>query len=142
MQHLLNDASDVIFSMKMRRTHPAKIVLHADGLGVPSPETVRQRAWEISKINGHEHVTDEDWMQAKREVHGGIAASSDGDDEMIESASERDMVATDCGHRVQKIFDDTENAIEELVAEGLDEAAHDQMLQAAMQDDEDLSGQE
>ena len=122
----------------MNRTHTpsAKIALHSDGLGVPSPETVRQRAFELAKINGHESMTEEDWRQAKREVHGGHPhAFSDGEDEMIQSASERDMIAINCGHRAQKMGDDTENAVEELVAEGLDEAVHDRMLQASLRDE-------
>ena len=122
--------------MKITHTPSAKIALHSDGLGVPSPETVRQRAFELAKINGHGAITEEDWRQAKREVHGGHPhASNDGEDEMFPSASERDMIAINCGHRVQKVGDDTENAVEELVAEGMDEAAHDQMLQASLRDE-------
>ncbi|MEA3187905.1 MAG: hypothetical protein QOD99_1735 [Chthoniobacter sp.] len=118
--------------MKTPHTPSAKILVHSEGLGVPSAETVRERAAELAKINGHAEITDNDWQQAKIELHGGHSeASSDGDNEQIQSVSERDMIATDHGHRVHKMGDDTENAVEELFAEGLDEAVHDQMLQAS-----------
>ena len=125
---------DVVFGMQPTRIASAKIALHGTGLGVPSPETVRQRARELSHINGHSKITEEDWRQAKREVHGGHP-NGDGIDGMLESASERDMIATDHGHRAPKFGDDTEHAIEELVAEGLDEAVHDQMLEASVRDE-------
>lgn len=119
----------------MRTNPPAKIELHANGLGAPTTDTVRQRAGELAQINGHAEVTGEDWRQAKIEVHGGHPQDrNDGEDEVIQSVSSRDMIAMDCGHRVQKYGDDTENAVEELVAEGLDEATHDQMLQASLRE--------
>jgi hypothetical protein len=128
--HPLIDGGPVVACiMKPMQGPVAKILLHSDGLGVPSPETVRQRASELSRINGHSSVTQNDWQQAKREVHGGHS-NGDGEDAMPESASERDMIATDHGHRAGKFIDDTEHAVEELVAEGLDEAMHDQMLKA------------
>src|SRR5438093_13193297 len=116
--------------MKMSRIAPAKIVNHSSGLGTPSPETVRQRAIELARINGHETYTDDDWKQAKRELHGGRLPTDNGEDEMIESVSERDMVAGGVGHHADKTrYDDSENIGEELVAEGMDEAVHDRMLQ-------------
>jgi len=121
--------------MKMTRMPSGKIALHANGLGTPSLQTVRERALELARIDGRTEFNALDWERAKCEVHGGhpLIQSNDGDEaEMIESASERDMMAVDHGHHVPNLsMDGTENVIEELVAEGLDEAAHDQMLAAA-----------
>ena len=119
--------------MNMAQTQHAKIVLHSEGLGVPSPETVRQRARELARIDGRDHWNDLDLERARREVHGGHpSAWSDGDeDQMEQSISERDMIATDAGHHLANLRDGDDTVIEELVAEGLDEAAHDQMLAAA-----------
>ncbi len=125
--------------MKASHNPVAKIILHADGLGVPSPDTVRQRAEELAKINGHPEPTEADWLQARAELHGGHPQDgSDGESETTQYVSERDMIATDRGHRAEKFADDTENAVEELVAEGLDEAEHDQMLQASMLEADDV----
>lgn len=109
----------------------AKIVLHADGLGTPSPETVRQRARELARIDGRDRYNDIDLERAWREVHGGHAGNVADEDEMPQSISERDMTATDAGHHAPNLRDGDDTVLEELVAEGLDEAAHDQMLAAA-----------
>lgn len=119
--------------MNSAHTQHAKIVLHSDGLGTPSPETVRQRARELARIDGRDHANELDLERAKREVHGGHAFGwNDGDEDLMpQSVSERDMIATDAGHHLKNRRDGDDTVIEELVAEGLDEAAHDQMLAAA-----------
>ena|ERR1043166_5505906 len=127
-------AGVVSFTMKVTRTPSAKIVLHETGLGTPSPETVRERAVELARIDGRAQYNDQDWERAKIEVHGGhpMLLGHNGESEMIESVSERDMMVVDHGRHVQNVqIDEAENAIEELIAEGLDEAVHDQMLAAA-----------
>lgn len=108
----------------------AKILQHSTGMGTPSPDTVRERAHEIALIEGHAEATPEDWQQAKRELHGGHDFSDNGDAEMALSISERDMVASSLGHRAPTVRDDTEHAVEELIAEGMDEAEHDRMLES------------
>lgn len=120
--------------MNTAQTHQhAKIVLHSEGLGTPSAATVRQRALELARIDGRDRASGLDLERAQREVHGGHAfAWSDGDeDQMPQSISERDMIATDAGHHLPNMRDGDDTVLEELVAEGLDEAAHDQMLAAA-----------
>jgi hypothetical protein len=53
------------------------------------------------------------------------------DEEIAEELSERDEIAGASGHRVPKNgFDDDETLGEELVSDGINEAAHDQMLEA------------
>ncbi len=88
----------------MRITRPVlgKILQHARGLGVPSPDTVRERARELALIEGRDTYNDQDWKTAFHELHGGHHSDTD----------------------------ESQSVGEELVAEGLDEAAHDQMLEA------------
>jgi hypothetical protein len=127
--------------MKMTRTPSAKIALHDTGLGTPSPETVRERARELARIDGRGEYNETDWERAKIEVHGGhpMMLGNDGEAEMIESVSERDMLVIDHGHHVENVrFDQTDEVIEELVAEGLDEAVHDRMLAAAKMQTQEL----
>jgi len=96
-------------------------------------ETVRQRASELARIDGRTEYNENDWREAKRELHGGHEVlNHDGSAEMAAVVSERDFVISDLGHRVETSSSDTtDNPGEELVAEGMDEAVHDQMLAAA-----------
>lgn len=114
------------------RPTPAKIIQHAEGMGAPNAETVRLRAREIALINGHAEFNDEDWREAKRELHGGHEViNGNGDLEMAALVSEHDMVVGDLGHRVETMApDDGDSILEELIAEGMDEALHEQMLAA------------
>ena len=110
-----------------------KISMHGDGMGAPTPELVEQRAREIALIDERnpEEFTDADWDEARRELLG--LASSDGLDESSSSAEgeEWDLVASDTGHRLPRAgLDDDEMLGAQLVAGGLDEAVHDQMVQA------------
>ena len=124
----------------MNTTRPpyAKIVVHANGMGVPSPEMVRQRALELARIDGRTEFNEQDWQRAKQELHGGHQNSwDDEEDRMPESISGRDMTATDTGHHIENLRGGEDNMAEELVAEGMDEAVHDQMLEATRNRDED-----
>ena len=117
----------------------AKIIHHSEGLGAPTADTVRRRARELAQINGHEQFNDEDWREAKRELHGGHEPNdTNGDKDMSAAVSEHDMIATSMGRHVENVgLEDQENVVEELIAEGMDEAVHEQMLAARREDAED-----
>ena len=107
-----------------------KISMHGDGMGVPTPELVEQRAREIAMIDERnpDEFTDTDWDEARRELLG--LASSDESSSGAEG-EEWDVVASDTGHRLPRAgLEDDELLGEQLVSGGLDEAAHDQMVQA------------
>jgi hypothetical protein len=86
----------------MREPHSpgpkARIIIHDEGAGVPSPDVVTQRARELAVIAGRaaNDYTDEDIRQAKLEL----------------------------------VQDDETGVGEELIREGMDEALHDEMLEA------------
>jgi hypothetical protein len=111
-----------------------KIEIHGNGIGAPSPEQVEQRAREIAMIDERdpEKFTDADWDQAKRELSG--AAVPAAPEETRENAGledEWEVVANDSGHRVPRAgVDDDEALGEQLVNGGVEEATHDQMLEA------------
>lgn len=111
-----------------------KITLHGNGLGVPSPEMVEKRAREIAMIDEREadEFTDADWAQAKNELTGVEADHApEASDEVSEEAIERDEVLGSSGHQVPNNgFDEDVNVGEELVTGGIEEAAHDQMVEA------------
>jgi hypothetical protein len=120
--------------MSSMRPASAKIISHSEGMGTPSPDLVRQRAEEIAVINGHRHYTEEDWRQARLELHGGHDHSLNGDRDNIAWVSEGDMLASDIGHHVPRLeMEDDGSVVEELIAEGMDEAVHEQMLAAQME---------
>ncbi len=124
--------------MKEKHTLQGKIIQHSEGLGVPSPELVRQRAHELARINGREEMNLDDWNQAKRELHGGHHSEMDDEEDSAPFVSERDMVVASAGRHSDKIgFEDSDNVVEELVAEGMDEAVHERMLEASKPANED-----
>ena len=123
--------------MKEIRTLQGKIINHSEGMGVPSPDLVRQRARELARISGHRDVTEEDWKQAKRELHGGHPLEMEDGEDGIPFVSERDMIAASAGHHSEKIGFEDDNVVEELVNEGMDEAVHEQMLEGSRSLEED-----
>ncbi len=118
--------------MSTLRPTSAKIIQHSEGLGAPCASEVRRRAKELAYLAGREEFTDEDWRQAKVELHGGHPATSENDEnEMVILVSEHDGVVTDIGHHVENMLpEDAGNIVAELYAEGMDEAVHEQMLAA------------
>lgn len=126
--------------MKAPRPNPAKILQHSRGLGAPTMEDVRRRAAELAEIDGWAEPTEEHWRQAKRELHGGGHEFENGAEEhdMQLLVSEHDFVSADPGRHTPKVTsEDDEHVVEELIAEGMDEALHEQMLQARREQRED-----
>ena len=129
------------------RSHPpgGKISLHGNGLGAPSPEEVEKRAREIAMIDERdpEEFTDADWNQARCELLG--TAESNPPEETADNAQleeEWQIVAKDRGHRVPRagVDDDEESLGEHLVTDGVEEASHDQMLEARKEELEEEGG--
>ena len=128
--------------MSMMKPQSAKIISHSEGLGTPCAETVRQRARELARIDGRVEFNDGDWSEAKRELHGGHEPNdTNGEMDMQTMVSGHDMVSCSLGHHATKVgFDDQDNMAEELIAEGMDEAVHEQMLASRQERDaEDLA---
>ena len=79
-----------------------------------------------------DEFTEADWAQAKNELIGVEGSHAPEVDERVEDEwSEREEVPGASGHRVPKNgFEEEENVGEELVSGGIEEAAHDQMVEA------------
>jgi len=113
---------------------PGKIEVHGNGLGAPSPEEVERRAREIAMIDERNpnEFTDADWKQARRELMG--EENNTPPEETSDNADlteEWTVVASSKGHRMPRPGTDEEETVgEHLVSDGLEEAAHDQMLEA------------
>ena len=121
-----------------------KITLHGNGFGAATPEQVEKRAREIALIDERnpDEYTDADWDQARRELLG--AAEHNPPEETKENATledEWEVVANDSGHRAPRAgVDDDESVGEQLVSGGVDEATHDQMLEARKEELEQEGG--
>ena len=128
--------------MKIDPPSEVLIAIKTNAVGTVTRAMVHQRAVELAIINGrsaHE-ASVQDWEQAKRELTGG--PEMDPHEALLESApeSERwDPLPGSSGHivtvpSVDGEDEDGRSLGETLIGEGMQEAEHDQMLQAAREE--------
>jgi hypothetical protein len=121
-----------------------KITVHGNGLGAPSPELVEKRAREIAMIDERnpDDFTDGDWEQAHRELVGMQSmAAPEETEQNAEVVEEWNVVASSTGHRAPRAgLKEDENLGEQLVSDGLEEATHDQMLEARIEERKEEEG--
>ena len=132
--------------MKDQSQPPAgKITVHGGGLGVPSIEEVEKRAREIAMIDERnpDEFTDADWAQARRELVGEIAPPPlEESEEAGRLEEDWEMTPDDHGHRIPRpgVDENEETVGEHLVTDGVEEASHDQMLEARREELEQEGG--
>lgn len=125
--------------MQLSPLQESALIIHGVGIGTVTRGMVRERAAELAVINGrlpHE-ASKTDWDEAKRELIGGT--TPDPQQELLDLVPESERwepVPVSTGHEVPASFHDEEDEDgrsvgARLVAEGVEEAEHDQMLQAA-----------
>lgn len=122
--------------MNKNPLYKGKIEENSVGIGEISSEMLDERAQELALIAGR-HVTDEDHAQALRELTGGDQL--DEKQEMLESLTEDvrwEPVYGSTGHQAEETAnedegEDGQNQSAQLFEEGVREAEHDQMFQAA-----------
>jgi len=122
-----------------------KINVHGMGLGAPTPEQVEARAREIALIDEREpnEFTDTDWNQARRELLGEVMPPPpEESEEAAKMEEEWEVTPDDRGRRVNRpgAEDDEESVGEQLVTDGVEEAIHDQMLEARREEREQEGG--
>ena len=122
-----------------------KITVHGGGLGAPTPEQVEKRAREIALIDERDpnDFTDADWDQARRELLGDTQFQPREESEQAAKMQEEwEITPDDRGRRVnrQGADDDEESVGEQLVTDGVEEAIHDQMLEARREELEQEGG--
>jgi hypothetical protein len=120
--------------MKNRSDKPSgKILNHFKGTGITDARDIEERADEIASIEDHSEVQESDLRQAEREMSGQALeppTDSNGDSRGALSRDPSEPVS-DFGHQVpDRETEEEEFAAERLVAEGVNEAEHDQMLAA------------
>ena len=131
--------------MKIIPPKDAALIIDSAGVGTVTDKMVRERAVELALIDGRtaQEVSKSDLEQAKRELTGG--SDMDPNEALLESApeSERwDPLPGSTG-RVMPVTsiddedDEGRSVGERLVEEGVLEAEHDQMVQAAKKQQRD-----
>ncbi len=115
------------------------------GIGTVTDEMVEARAIELALVNGRlaKDVSESDYAQAKRELTGGTDLDpNEAALELLPDSEEaRDSVPGTSGNQVPNSIDDDEDEEgrsigEQLVSGGVNEAEHDQMVQAAREAEE------
>jgi len=114
-------------------------------MGVASPEDIERRAREIAMIDERnaDDFTDADWSQAREELMG-IENNDppEENDKTIKLEREWEITPDNRGRRVPRpgIEEDEESVGEQLVTDGREEAARDQMLEARREELEQEGG--
>jgi hypothetical protein len=114
-------------------------------MGVPSPEQVEKRAREIAMIDERnpEEFTDADWEQARLELLGAaVPTPPEESEEAAKLEEDWEVTPDDRGHRVPRpgVDENEETLGEHLVTDGVEEASHDQMLEARREELEQEGG--
>lgn len=119
--------------------------MHGNGLGAPSPEDIEKRAREIAMIDERDpkEFTDSDWNQALKELLG--AEHPTPPEETKQSAALSDdwyVAASSRGKRSPRpgVDEEEESVGEHLVTGGVEDATHDQMLEARREELEQEGG--
>jgi hypothetical protein len=100
--------------------------------GLVTSEIVEQRARELALIAGREpnRVTASDRIQAKKELLGDDSGDAAVDDTNI-TPSGMGAPPTSTGRQAKKYLPTDDETEAQMVQEGVDEAEHDEMVQAA-----------
>lgn len=108
---------------------------HFKGVGTVTREMVIERAQEMALINGRDpnHFTKDDYLEAKHELTGDTTTEGEETD-FIATLTTWDEAPGDSGHPVRKNeLADEQTVAEQLVEEGVNEAEHEQMVEASRQ---------
>src|SRR4051812_46175012 len=113
---------------------PGKISEHGHGIGAPSREEVERRAREFAMIDERnpDEFREGDWAQARHELmveETNVPPEQTPDN--ADMTEEWSVIASSKGHRMPRPGTEEEESVgEHLVIEGIEEATHDQMLEA------------
>jgi hypothetical protein len=109
-------------------------------LGAPTRTMVEERARELARLDERNpnEFTEADWEQACVELTGGRPAGAPQDaSEIAASLSERGSIPGETGSRAPRVMPTDESLLDaRLASHGVEEAAHDQMVEAAKGDQE------
>jgi len=119
--------------MKEKRIEEGRFTEHGEGLGTVTLEMVQKRAAELALINGRpENVLDSDMDQARRELSGEQGLTPEPTPaEQLPEEDRWEPVPDNLGEQAPTVpAPDEQTFAEKLVEEGVEDAEHDQMLEA------------
>jgi hypothetical protein len=129
--------------MKKMDNQTGRIELNGGGFGSAARDTIEERAQEIAVIDHPDigGVTEVDREKAREELMGQAhVVTTDDAEESEVTALDPSEAATDTGRRIKPIRSPSEqDNAENLTGEGVDEALHEQMLEAERSDTEEES---
>ena len=126
--------------MKKKLNTP-KIELGGNGLGIASQADVEKRARELALIADRAAVTDEDRRQARAEFQDRDLPETINEDAESSQSLSRDPSdpLAERGRQVPEYgLEDEKAGLERLALEGVEEAQHEQMIEARNDVDEPL----
>jgi hypothetical protein len=131
---LLRRGKAVLYFMKENRIEEGRFTEHAHGLGTVTQKMVWQRAREIALINGRSenNILEADLEQARRELTGRERLNPQATPaEEIPEERRWEEVPESTGQQAPTVAaPDEQTFAEKLVEEGVEEAEHDQMVEA------------
>lgn len=108
----------------------AKILRGTEGLGTVTPKMIEERAREIARSDGRSQPNDLDRASAREELTG-PSVDSEKLPTMEEPGRDWQMPLVSTGKKAPTVRpEDDGNILEKLVQEGIEEADHDQRLNA------------
>ena len=116
-----------------------------EGVGNVSPAMIRERAIQLAVIDGRreDEMNQYDLDQAEKELCDNERRGVERHDlprELADSALAGDPTPSPGSQAASQPVDDDTNTSEQLVQQGMDEALHDQMLEAGKKAQADLPG--
>ena len=104
---------------------------HGRPIGAPTRDDLLRRAREIAETNGRrpQNYTESDLQQAKEELLGLSSSSTPEDEEALSQATEWSEIVDPVPHKSAANNPlEEQTPAERLIEEGVEEAAHDQMV--------------
>jgi len=126
--------------MNKNQSTYGKVLLHGKGTGGITEKDVERRARELATINGFPLTmafSEKYLAQARRELAGEDLPPTTSEEEEVRGAMTRDPSEplSQTGHQVTGLEQpDEQNGLEHLTEEGVEEAQHEQMLEARKRD--------
>lgn len=120
--------------MKQNQIEEGRLSEHGKGLGTVTPEMVRERAREIAVVKGRnrENVIESDFEEALRELEGEERLNpTPTKAETLTEDQRWETTPDSTGKRTETVpAADEQTYSEKLVEEGVEDAEHDQALEA------------
>lgn len=122
----------------MKANPPARMETRGRGDGEISEDAIARRAEELARMDGRPKASEQDRFHAREELANPGPAPAPEADESVQPAEKWSMAAASQGHEgPHGELEDEQSAAEQLVAEGIEEADHDQRVAASEEVEEE-----